>query len=371
MAAHHPLAYQTQIRADNDSFFLALSSEEKDARSVGSFFTAFEAICVTDQDSPIAASNFSIIRRDPHHGKRIYPTTADPSLLEVCDESSSVQSDTTNTNQLTTTVDFLYNEEGERAHLFSNAPVCHAAYFRLAQAASGIFAEDYFKRRKLLNGMKGRRNRMRDSGLKHSKYNKFHLFLQKQLLDSTPPALLIVPLLPLSEIQQWDGTSAYDAMVLPCGERAVYAARMTLRFVRRTCSQREVENGVAVLSSFVKDIAESLLDKENDVLEDFNTAVGETRDASALRWKRLVEYLRTLDSPCFPIPSLKKNMDWGTVRIAKGTFDRDRSCLPDPFLLAAKAAINFSSLIGKKLMPACQSFSSNGEDERDSDNCNF
>ena len=128
----------------------------------------------------------------------------------------------------------------------------------------------------------------------------------------------------------------------------------SLRFVRKTCSQREVEIGVAVLSAFVKDIAESLLDEENDVLEDFNTAVGETRDASALRWKRLVEYLRTLDSPCFPMPSLRKNMDWGTVRVAKGTFDRDSSCLPDPFLLAAKAAINFSSLVGKKLMPAFQ-----------------
>lgn len=281
----------------------------------------------------------------------------------MCDEARSLQSDTTNTAQLTTTVDFLFNEEGERAHLFSNAPVCHAAYFRLVQAASGIFEQDYFKRRKLLNGMKGRTNRMRDSGLKHSKYNKFHLFLQKQLLDSTPPALIIVPLLPLSEIQQWDGTSEYDAMALPCGERAVYAARMTLQMVRRTCSQTEVEVGVAVLSAFVQDIAESLLDEENDVLQDFNTAVGETRDASALRWKSLVEYLRTLDSPCFPIPSLRNNLDWGAVRVAKGTFDRDSSCLPDPFLLAAKAAINFSSLVGKKLMPACQPLSSNEEED--------
>ena len=361
--SNHPRAYQAQIRADNDSFFLALSKEEIYARSVGSFFTAFEAICLIDQERSISASNFPIIRRDPQHGKRIYPNTADPNLLDVCDESSSLQSDSTNTNQLTTTVDFLYNLEGERAYLFSNAPVCHAAYFRLAQAASGIFAEDYFKRRKLLNGMKGRRNRMRDSGLKHSKYNKFHLFLQKQLLDSTPPALMIVPLLPLSQIQQWDGTSSYDAMALPCGERAVYAASMTLRFVRRTCSQREVEIGVAVLSAFVKDIAESLLDKENDVLEDFTTAVGETRDASALRWKRLVEYLRTLDSPCFPMPSLRENTDWETSRVAKGTFDLDSSCLPDPFLLAAKAAINFSALVGKKLMPACHTLISNGEEE--------
>jgi hypothetical protein len=370
--SNHPLGYRTQIRAENASFFLALPIEEKDARSVGSFFATFEAIVVTSHECPIAPSNFPIIRRDPQLGKRIYPTTADPNLLDVCDESSSLHSDTTNTAQLTTTVDFLFNEQGERAHLLSNAPVCHAAYFQLAQAASGIFTEDYFIRRKLLNGMKGRRNRMKDSGIKHSKFNKLHLFMQKELLDSTPPALIIVPLLTISQIKQWDGISPYNAMALPCGEQAVYAASMSLRYVRTTCSQSEVEIGVEVLRAFVKDIAESLLDKENDVLGDFDTTVGEnTRDASALRWKGLVEYLRTRDSPCFPIPNMRNNLDWEAVRVAKGTFDRDSSCLPDPFLLAAKAAINYSSLVGKKLMPACQKSSSNGEEAEEEDNDDF
>ena len=138
-----------------------------------------------------------------------------------------------------------------------------------------------------------------------------------------------------------------------CGERA---------------RQTQVEVGVAVLSAFVKNIAESLLDEENDVLENCNTAVGETR--AALRWKNLVDYLRALDSPSFPIPSLRSNLDWGFVRVAKGTFNRDTSCLPDPFLLAAKAAINFSSLVGKKLMPVCQPSSSN-EEEEEVDNDDF
>lgn len=359
------IVYQEEIRASNERFFDALPDKEQKERTRGSFFTCFEAICAIDRDVPITASHFPNIRRSQTQGSQIFPTTADESLLEICDEATSLQSDTTNTNQLTTSVDFLYNEEGERAHLFSNAPVCHAAYFMIVQAACGVFSKDYEKRRKLLNGMKGRRNRMKDSGVKHSKYNKFHLFLQKQLLDCTPPALIIVPLMPLSEIQQWDGTTSYGAMVLPCGQRAIYAARMTLPYVRSVCTPMEIQTGIQVLSSFVTDIAESLLDEDNDVLQDFNMTAENTRDPSAVRWKELVKHLRSHDSPSYPVPALKNLATWQNVKVAKGTFDKDASCLPDPFLLAAKAAINYSSLVGRKLMPACRTVSS-GDSSDDS-----
>ena len=346
------LAYRTQTEEANALFRRSLSREEIDARMDGLFFSPLETFVVMDRDFSIEASNFLVIRRDQERGKQIYPNTVDSELLETCDEASSLKSDSTNTNQRTSTVDFLLNQEGERAHLFSNAPICHAAYFQLVQAASGMFEDDYFKRRKLLNGMKGRTRRMDDSGLKHSKYNKFHLFLQKQLLDSTPPALIIIPILSVQEIQLWDGLTSYEAMAIPCGPRSRYAARMTLLHVRNICSQAQVEKGIALLNAFVKDIAESLLDKDNDVLEDFGAAVGETKDASAVRWIRLVGYLRALDAPFFPLPVLQDSIDWEAIRVAKGTFDRSTSCLPDPFLLAAKAAINFSSIVGKKLMPA-------------------
>lgn len=81
-----------------------------------------------------------------------------------------------------------------------------------------------------------------------------------------------------------------------------------------------------------------------------------------------MDYLRTLDSPHFPIPALKDDLDWRTIQVAKGTFDIETSCLPDPFLLMAKAAVNFSSLVGKKLMPACKhvNFSEEADDDSDS-----
>ena len=229
-----------------------------------------------------------------------------------------------------------------------------------------FFVEDYAKRRKLLNGMKGRTRRLRDSGIKHSKYNKFHLFLHKEMVDATPPSLIIIPLRSLSQIKAWNGTDSYEAMVLPCGIQAPYAAAQTLKYARATCTKEQVKLGVEVLSAFVKDIAGSLLDEEHDVLEDFNVSVGDTKDVSAVTWKKLVEYLRGLDSPSYPIPSLRDDLDWATIHVAKGSFSLDTSCLPDPFLLATKAAINYSSHVGKKLMPACTT-SKKAEDNDDDD----
>jgi hypothetical protein len=202
---------------------------------------------------------------------------------------------------------------------------------------------------------------MSGSGVKHSKYNKFHLFLQRQLLDSTSPALIIIPILDLSQVKEWNGSSAYDAMVLPCGEEATYAATIALRNVRDCCNETDIHTGIEVLCHFIKDIAESLIDLHHDILEEVETQTS-SRDASLERWKRLVYELRG-DGASIKIPALKDDLEWENVNIAKGRFDRDISCLPDPFLLAVKGAINFSSLVGTKLFPACPPAS----DESDTD----
>jgi hypothetical protein len=311
----------------------------------------FEFVC--DVRLQNVASNFSTVRRDSAQGARIYPANANEEYLEKLDEAESGRSDTTNTQQIDAAVDFLFNLEGDKAHLVPHAPVCDLAYTKIAQAATGQLGEAvcYWKRRKLVNGMKNRDKRLRDSGIKHSKYNKFHIHMRKQLLDCTPPALIIVPLLTLLEIKNWNSTP-FDAMVLPCGARANYAASMVLRHVRDCCNENEIRNGIAILCDFVKDIAGSLVDVDPDVLKDLPT-MGSGREPSLVRWKSLVNELRGHQQPTIQVPVLKDNLEWERVKVAKGTFDRDSSCLPDPFLLAVRGAINFSSHVGTKLMPSC------------------
>jgi hypothetical protein len=167
--------------------------------------------------------------------------------------------------------------------------------------------------------------------------------------------------LPLSEIKDWHDTP-FDAMVLPCGINAISAASEVLKNVRHRCNENETRIGIEVLSHFVKDIAESLLHRDPDVLEDVNSAVAKSsRDASSLLvWEKLVYELRG-NQPSIQVPFLKKDINWESVKVAKGTFDRKSSCLPDPFLLAVKGAINFSSHVGTKLMPACPSYDSDSD----------
>jgi hypothetical protein len=357
--------YREQIEEANDSFLQGVSIDERDARYRGMFFSSIESICDVERVG-VAASQFPNIQRDQAQGQRLYPNTANAQYLESCSEAiSTTRSDATNTEQKFTSVDFLFNLEGERAHLIPNATICHVAYTKIAQAATGCVVDTYAKRRKLLNGVSARSRRMNDSGIKHSKYNKFHLFLRKQLLDSTPPALIIVPILTLSEIKDWNGTS-YDAMVLPCGSRWKHSARSVLRNVRCCCDKTEIRIGIDLLCHFIKDIAESLIDRDQDILEDVHLGAGRLRDRSLVLWEKLVNELRG-GHASVEIPVLKNNLPWETVKVAKGTFDLTASCLPDPFLLAVKGAINYSSFVGARLMPACPLDESDSGSEEDAD----
>ena len=347
-------AHRDRVKQANRAFQRHLSSEEKDDRSDGVFFALLEHV-VIQQSTPLSPSSFPNIRRSFEQGQRIYPTTANNAYLENLLEAATDKSDRTNTAQVTTSVDFLYNLQSERAHLLSNAKLCHVAYVQLVQAVVGVSEADYFKRRKLLNGMRGQSRRLKDSGIKHSKFNKLYLKMQDCYFDSTPPSLIIFPLMSVEDIMGWDGVTSYSGLVLPCGVSGETAASEVLTRVRETCSENEIRTAVTTLGIFVKDIAESLLDTENDVLEEFNITGADTKDRLALQWKQLVQHLRQSSSPSISIPVVNPEVDFQTIKVAKGTFDYNESCLPDPFLLALKGAVNFSSHAGTKLMPACPS----------------
>ena len=140
-------SFRHHIRQENQEFRHSLPSEKVLARSHGEFFTVFEALCDTEKLFPIEAASlpFPVIRRSLDQGRALYPRTVDETLLESAPEFSSQtadeRSDTTHTHQIVTAVDFLWNEVGETAHLVSTAPVCHAAYFQLSQAATGFFCK--------------------------------------------------------------------------------------------------------------------------------------------------------------------------------------------------------------------------------------
>ena len=97
---------------------------------------------MTNQDSPIAVPIFQIIQRDPY----ILENTFTPLLFLLTHVTNPTACDQHKpTKDYLARVDFWYNKEGEQAHLLPNAPKCCAAFFMLTKAASGIFADNYFK----------------------------------------------------------------------------------------------------------------------------------------------------------------------------------------------------------------------------------
>ena len=86
-------------------------------------------------------------------------------------------------------------------------------------------------------------------------------------------------------------------MVLPCGPLGRQAAEDVLKYSREQCSKDEVEIAVSVLATFIRDIAESLVDMEHNIVAEFDTYAGQTNDSSVCRWKELVRELRGAANP--------------------------------------------------------------------------
>ena len=110
----------------------------------------------------------------------------------------------------------------------------------------------------------------------------------------------------------WDGTGS-----LPTALSSFYAeleaAALQLmfspRFVRLARSEKEVRTAVETLAVVVKNIEESLLDTDHDVLEDFDETIGNCNDVSIVRWKTLVRrHLRQASHPTITVPVLRNNL---------------------------------------------------------------
>jgi hypothetical protein len=109
--------YQQQIQWENALFLLGIPPEESFARDLGEFFSSIESIC-DPVPVRVAASQFPNIQRNQVQGDRLYPDTVNAEYLEHCSEANSERSDRTNTLQIFTSVDFLFNLKGDKRILF-------------------------------------------------------------------------------------------------------------------------------------------------------------------------------------------------------------------------------------------------------------
>ena len=350
----------TPTRDELKRFLRSLQADERLARTEGTYFSNLEDIwdpheIATTDIGAHATAWFQAIVRTPEQGQALYAEAVDQKNL-VHPMAYTDASSATNTRQRGTCFDFFRNNTAEKAHLLSDAPLCHKAFGFCAEAATGKINTSAETRLKLLNGVKplGAAQKTRHTGLKHHKYNKFYFFLQKQYYDAKPPSILLIPLLDLDRVLNWNGTDEYDVMAITCGEAAEECQERTLKYTERVllgaseADRVKLDDARKLLETFVKALASS--NYMHAVEESFGASEGKNY-RPYLQWKLLLSDIRDgTTRVCYPHASSDAN--WSTVKVAVGRAGL-HSSLPDPYNMAVKAAINYSSFCGTALLPAC------------------
>lgn len=353
-------------RQAREDFLRGLPQAEEMARSRGVFFNSMEDIwelervAITDDDS-----FFRAICRTEEQGNVLYAQITSKSLSYPMSQSES--SSVTNTAQQSPSrFDMFQNDTAEKAHLFSDAPVCHKAYGYLAQAPTGIQAKTPEERLKLLNGVKktGNSRRSRGTGLKHHKLNKMYLERQKDYYDNQP-VLVLIPIYGINDVLNWNGTDEYDVMAITYGGSGSgpSCSKKVLEASPSTCTQDDIEIATELLRVFYKGIACSV--RNHSVGESFTREqldFHSTPMTDLKKWWKLKKEALESDEASIQIPKVKNDLEWDKVKVARARASRQNS-LPDPFNMAVKAAINFSCIVGAKVMPACPEDGMSDDDE--------
>jgi hypothetical protein len=355
------------IMAERRQWWGSLSNIQKELRNNAQYFGHMEDVWdVTEYR--LDENNFSLIQRTQQQGtlyNTCYKHIENEIENEIRDPDGSSNSSSQQGN--TCKLDPIGNPNAQRAHLLSHAPVCHRAYPFLAEAAIGIDVASLglsgnlpTNRRKLLVGVKGGH---RFTSLKGHKFNQMYWKGQGENFDTEAPSVLVVPLLPMDQILNWamdeQYAVSYDVAVFTFGEKKELVAQETLRYAKGICSNMEIALARENLATFVKGIASHLITK--NVFESLPEKYFVAKNRSLHKWRETVRQLRA--NPRILIPTARDGAD-PHIRIAKARMTTGTS-LPDPWLLLAKSAINYTASNGQKIMPACPPDDSDSDDEDD------
>jgi hypothetical protein len=181
--------------------------------------------------------------------------------------------------------DLLGHQFYQKAHLIPDAGVGYKCYGFIVEAALGLSNSGAETRLKLINGVEhavgdeGKSELVKHSGMKkHNKYNKLRFKFKREAFDISP-FLLIIPILSLQAVLDWDETDpnrdySYDVMICagasPRAE-AIYAELFHKhRGPESECTPQDIQTATELLSTFARAIATST----------FNDSIMESMPAS-------------------------------------------------------------------------------------------
>ncbi|KAL3905223.1 MAG: hypothetical protein SGILL_009762, partial [Bacillariaceae sp.] len=276
--------------------------------------------------------------------------------------------------------DLLGNRLFQKAHMISDAKVGSKSYGFIAEATLGLRHTNPETRLKLVKGVEhtlsnGKIERVSQSGLKHNKYNKLRLFLQKEALDNNP-FLIIIPIMTLTEVLDWDEIDPerdYSYNVMICSAGGLQAEVLYEKLFRdhrgpqSECTPQDVDTATTLLSTFARAMAMSTF---NDSIMESMTARDRTNSHSvatvidrinrATRDRHAEIDLPRINTTVVDVADPAALATRG-IRIVKARVTK-RTSLPDPYLVAVKAAANWFAGRNQRMLAAASVYDSENSD---------
>lgn len=339
-------------------------------REEGSFYSSIEDV-FSAQPVLVTDADWNLLRRTPHQANAITEYAPVIAAMTVNDDPALGSSSSESLESDTPDLKGKKSKLAQGAHLFPHNKTCAVAFGPTSEMAVGqnlindTIETRTRKRHRLVVGVMenraSKRQKLRNSGLKHNILNKVRIKGQKEYMDNRP-CMLIIPILSLAAVKAWKSGDPYYAVVCIGGNRddqgrrveptadEVYADVFTE--LLPLCSRDpELFTAVELLTCFTKGIAQSLIDGE--MFHGWYTNPEELQKLQVVQTKLINAGNRVH----VPILNNDKTINpFRDFRVARIRFDADDNSLPsppDPFLLATKAAIIWSWRNGEKLLPGC------------------
>jgi hypothetical protein len=260
---------------------------------------------------------------------------------------------------------------GEKAHLIPQLFICAPFYGIFSQAILGVDLEKYYEnnRPELIKALQqvvsGRVKEKRvQTGLRYSPLNLLMLPQRHCDFFDDRPVLVVVPILDLEKVKHWTEGEEYWVMFIAGRskkdpddytneywyKKRIFAGNLDYEENKRErCDSNDINKATTLLSQFVKAHADVLTGRGGNRLTPLDLFVNDLDQEVNKRKNMLNDTVEKLRNNVVKVPVVKDNTgrNWEVMKIYL-TVD-----IPDPALVATKAAINWSARCDQNLLPSC------------------
>lgn len=273
--------------------------------------------------------------------------------------------------------DIFGANRGEGAHMIPKSKVCSPTYGIFAQAVLGIdleaddgpYAGNEQLLKEALQQLACGSTEDKNFGLKNLQHNLLAMPWGHGIFLDDNPLWMVVPILSVDSMKNWRTGREYWVMVIAGSmpnvddsDAEVYKALVTVGYeksVREKCTWEDIQLATELLCNLVKahaDVLTGRLKRDGtrssritpiDLFH--NNFAGNTRLEVLSKRHQMNETLNELKDHKVKVPHMKDagDKDWEVLKVHL------TGKIPDPMLVATKAAINWSARCGQKLLPSC------------------